>query len=375
MNHIATRFNTTIMLLMASMNVIAQDRTVDMNFNGQLVSAVEELKEKMSADSDLKGRKLRLGKFSANNLPDSSFEVQFETGFRELAKDLLDENSELIISGEFDFVPGQASENKDLQVIQVVLKLVNRQRRVLQTITREINNSADIARITGTTIAPPDDKEVKKRNDEVRRAFEDPAFTVRDKSRIQAKGNAHYAVEILRSEGGTGPFEPVVPRSVNGMAFVDLSIEDTFVIVPYSFDNTCDASVSVSIDGLDVLNAFNADDIKYEGYLVPRASGNTPGSHVIPGWLRTTKTAENNVFQFVINELGKGAATARKSRSSRGVINVQFFEAVPVGQHLCSRSFGEVGTGEPLDVAYEVKEMQRRETPVVNIAIRYSNVP
>ena len=366
---------TAVALLSVASQATAQPRTVDMNFIGQLVAAVEDLKEKMAADSEIKGRKLRMGKFSANNLPDSSFELQFENTFRELMKDLLDDSSELIVSGEFDYVPGKAVENKDLRVIQIVLRVVNRQRRDLQTITREINNSGDIARITGTSIAPPDMKDVKKRNDKVAECFDTPAFDLRDRSRIQAKGNANYAVEILRSKGGNGALEPVIPRSVQGMAFVDLDVEDTFVIVPYSYDKTCDASAVVTIDGLDVVNEFNDDGVKYEGYLVPRANGNTPGSHAIPGWLRTTKNAEGNVFQFVINELGKGAATARKSRSSRGVINVQFFESVPPGESPPSRSFGEVGTGKPMDVHYDVKEVNRRETPVVNIAIRYSNVP
>jgi hypothetical protein len=86
----------------------------------------------------------------------------------------------------------------------------------------------------------------------------------------------------------------------------------------------------------------------------------------------SAKQNQSNVFQFVINELGKGAATARQSRSGRGVIHVQFFEVVPEGLELPARSFGEVGTGKPIDVSYGLRQMQRRETPIANIAIRYT---
>jgi hypothetical protein len=51
----------------------------------------------------------------------------------------------------------------------------------------------------------------------------------------------------------------------------------------------------------------------------------------------SAKQNQSNVFQFVINELGKGAAT-----------------------------------GKPIDVSYGLQQMQRRETPIANIAIRYT---
>ncbi|MCA9048381.1 MAG: hypothetical protein KDA89_06615 [Planctomycetaceae bacterium] len=288
-------------------------------------------------------------------------------------KDLLDESSDLLLTAEYDYVSGNNPANSDLRVIQFVLKVFNKQRRILQSVTREVNDSGDIARILGTSVAPPDSKKVEERNREVEKSFDQPSFDVKDGSLILAKNNAHYAVQILRKRNGTGNAEAVTPKSVNGQPFVDLSVNDTFEIVLFSFETRCDASVDVTIDGLSVINEFNEDGLQYEGYMVPRSSSGQPGTHHIPGWLKTTKSSQGNVFQFVINELGKGAATARKSRSSRGVINVQFFEAAPPGQDLPARSFGEVGTGKPVDVDYDVIQLQRRETPIVNIAVRYSN--
>jgi hypothetical protein len=371
----------TLMAVFVSLTVTqnplnAQDeevrRGLTMNLVSQVKSAADELRDKVQADNELSGRKLRLGKFVSPNLTDSSFELAFEKAFRGELKDLLDEKSQFTLSGTYDLLPGQVQENIGLQVIQFTLIVRNQQRRELQSVTREINDSADIAQISGVTVAPPDSAKLPERNKAVADAATSPQFAVRDRTRIQAPGNSDYAVEIRRLRKGDNTPQPLVPENRNGMAFVELSVEDTFEIVLFCYGRNVDASAEVTIDGLNVLNEFNEDGVQYEGYLVPRAVAGNPGTHLIPGWLKSAKQNQGNVFQFVINELGKGAATARQSRSGRGVIHVQFFEVVPEGQELPARSFGEVGTGKPIDVSYGLKQMQRRETPLANIAIRYT---
>jgi hypothetical protein len=365
-----------ILLVTASFRTAAAaPRRIDMNFNGQLASAVDELRQKMDADSELKGRKLRLGKFSAPLLPDSSFELEFEQRFRTLLKDRLDDASEFFVIGEYNFLPGVHPNNEGLRVVQFSIRIINRQRRTLHEVVREVNDTADIARITGTTVAPPDTTDFEERNEAAAEAFDEPQFATRSGTQVTAAGDDRYAVEIRRRAGGTGSPVAITPRSVNGMAFVDLDVADTFEIVLYSYETACDASALVTIDGLDVANTFSQDRVKYDGYLVSRARGSArPGTHTIPGWLGTTRRQQDNVFSFVVNELGKGAATALKSRSSRGVINVQFFEAVPPDQQLPSRSFGEVGKGKPMTVRYDVRPVKRRDVPAANISIRYSQV-
>jgi len=356
--------------------IAAQDDEVrpglEMTLTSQVTSAAFELREKIKADGELRSRKLRLGKFVSPNLADSNFELAFEKVFRGELKDLLDDTSEYTLSGTYDLIPGQARENQGLQVIQFTLTIRNQQRRELQSVTREINDSGDIARISGTTVAPPDSAKLPVRNKAVADAAVKPQFEIRERTRIHALNNRDYAVEIRRLRKGSSTPQPLVPENRKGLAFVELGVEDTFEIVLFCFGRNVDASAEVTIDGLSVLNEFNEDGVKYEGYLVPRAVAGTPGTHLIPGWLKSAKQDTGNVFQFVINELGKGAATARQSRSGRGVIHVQFFETVPEGEQLPARSFGEVGTGKPIDVSYGLKQMNRRETPIVNIAIRYA---
>ncbi|MDA8564354.1 hypothetical protein N9L06_07885, partial [Mariniblastus sp.] len=115
------------------------------------------------------------------------------------------------------------------------------------------------------------------------------------------------------------------------------------------------------------------DGTKYGGYLIPRMKGSKAGQIEIPGWLKTAKTTEKNVFKFVINKLGEGAATEMQSRNNNGVIHVAFFESVPMDEALPTRSAGEAGKGELMDVKYAVKEMQTRQTPISQISVRYRN--
>lgn len=400
---------------------LAQDgqeiRRIDMSFGGQMSSAVadlkaavEKLQEKMKKDPDIQNQKVRMGKFSTPGIHDSSFELQFEEAFRRLMGDLIAEESPLIASGELELVQGKLQENHGMRVVQITLTIERKFRKLASvteessaagkrlkslaptkestpgeddenftTVTvdafkREVNRSEDIARIAGATFAPTDTKNPVKRNQEVINALAEPRFDVFDKHFIAAKGHSERRVAIFKQTDGEGKLVPVVPEKKNGMAFVDLSVNDTFSIVLVNEDTACDTSAEVSIDGLDVANTFCVDGAKYNGYLLSRKKGSKAGRTEVPGWLKTAKSRKNNVFKFVINKLGEGAATEMQSRNSEGVIHVAFFESVPMDEALPARSAGEAGKGELMDIDYEVKKMQTRESPISQISIRYRNV-
>ena len=360
-------------LVCADENPPPAARRVDMSFEGQMHGAVQELKEKMAADPDLRGRKLKLGKFTASDLPDSRFEQQFERTFRQVAADLLDEQSPMTVSGRYDYVPG-GPQNAGLQVVQMTLEIKNAQRRPLQTVIREINNSGDIAQIVGIAVAIPDTSDVARRNQAVLAAHVEPAFARPGETRVGAAGDPLHAVELRVRRGGDGPPTPVRPRDVGGRAFVDIAVGDTFEIALLNADEAADAVAVVTIDGLDVAEEFCEDPKTpgkkvYDGYVAPRGGK----AVVVSGWLRTARREPGNVLSFVVNEYGKGAATARRSRGTRGVINVLFFEAVPEGERLPARAVGgEVGVGKPIDVDLETRKMTRQPVPIANVTLHYS---
>ncbi|MCR9201356.1 MAG: hypothetical protein NXI04_22155 [Planctomycetaceae bacterium] len=372
-----------LLVLASSIPSMAADtRRIEMTFEGQLDSAVGELKEKIKDDPDLNGRVLRLGKFSGPNLPDSTFDAAFEEKLRELMGSTLGEQSEFVVSGVYDQIEGTLAENDGLDVIQFTIEIRHKRRKLL-SVTREINNSADIARINGGTVALPEKRPGEKTDEHLQRrnkaatatASVDGStgqdFDIKDGTRVTAKGAPDYAVEILTVKNGGTP-KPVTPRAVNGRAFVDIAVGEKIIVKAYNYDSKFAAIAKIAIDGLDVVNTFSEDSQKYGGYVVPKGTSSGPGVHAVPGWLITTRRSTDNVYEFVVNKLGEGAATEMKSRHRLGVMHVEFYVAVPENGSL-PRGHGEIGRGKTMDVGYEVKPLKFRDSPVANISIRYSN--
>lgn len=341
-------------------------RQLMQSMSGQLTNAVDELQLKMAADTKLKGRKLKPGKFTSKNLPDSNFELEFESQLRKLLADSLDDKSDYLITGEYNSVPGDALENKGLRVVQLILQVVGPNLQPLQTVIKEVNDSADVARILGVTTSIPDSPKIEERLQKLEEARVHPTFSLREKTQVFSPGLPDFTVEIVRQAGGSRAGKPVVPTDLNGHAFVDLQVGDTFSIV---IRNTSpnDVVASVSIDGLDVANEFSEDATHYPGYVI-----SNKGEHAIDGWLRTVKSSQKNVFQFVVNQVGKGAATERKTRGSRGVITVNFL-ACSTEPNLIRRAFGEVGKGQLMDVGYSVQSLFVNSAPVAVVSIRYNH--
>lgn len=375
---------TILSLLLISPSLVASDvRRIDMTFEGQMISAIAELKEKIADDPDLSGRSIRLGKFSGPHLPDSTFDAAFEQKFMQLMTPALAEQSEFVVNGMYDLIEGTLSENEGIDVIQFSIEIRYR-RRKMASVTREINNSADITRINGGTVALPNDRTpgekpdhyFKRRNKaasetaDVDGSAEDD-FRIHNATQIMAPGCPDYAVEILSIGSGSQP-TAVVPRSVNGRSFVDIGVGQKLVVKVYNYNRKFEANAKIAIDGLDVANTFCSDKQQYAGYVIPKATATTPGKHLVPGWLVTTKRKQNNVYQFVVNKLGQGAATEMKSRHRLGVIHVEFFAAVPENGSL-PRGHGEIGRGQTMDVNYKTKAFKFRDSPLANISIRYSN--
>ena len=337
-----------------------------MPMSGQLANAVDELKLKMAADSKLKGRKLKPGKFTSKNLPDSNFELEFESQLRKLLADSLDDKSDFLITGEYNSVPGESVENQGLRVVQLILQVVGPNLQPLQTVIKEVNDSADVARILGVTTTIPDSPKIEERLQKLEQARLNPTFSVRETTQVFAPGMSDYTVEIVCYPGGTGAGKPLIPNDLNGQAFVDLQVGDTFSIVIRNFGKI-DVVATVSIDGLDVANEFSEDKAHYPGYLLTNKA-----EHVVAGWLRTVKSSEKNVFQFVVNQVGKGAATERKTRGTRGVITVNFLSC-STDANLARRAFGEVGKGQLMDVGYKVQNLFVNDAPIATVSIRFNH--
>ena len=364
----------------------------NMTLAGQLAAITDQLKGIMTKDPLLKNQKLKFGKVVNEDLPDSNFELRLEQELRKLLDDQLDDRAELTLSASYDYLQVTQGDNKGRKVIQIRLKIKDSNGRELaenvkdiNSLVREINNTNDIARILGATLAPPDVQNFEQRNEAVKKAAAKPEFATHPErpTAVIAPGQPHYAVELRKSVGGQGAPRVVPPTDERGRAFASIEVGDTYEVVLLNFDPKYDAVAKLEIDGLDTANTFHIDrddqgPVKYPGYFVPRAVGGKPGEHVVPGWLHTVqKRAEtkDNVFQFVVNELGKGAASAKQARSSIGMITVQFFDGAANGEKMRGRNFGETGQGKGMQVDYKLKELQVGTEPLSIIAIRYTRNP
>jgi hypothetical protein len=364
----------------------------NMTLAGQLAAITDQLKGIMTKDPLLKNQKLKFGKVVNEDLPDSNFELRLEQELRKLLDDQLDDRAELTLSASYDYLQVTQGDNKGRKVIQIRLKIKDSNGRELaenvkdiNSLVREINNTNDIARILGATLAPPDVQNFEQRNEAVKKAAAKPEFATHPErpTAVIAPGQPHYAVELRKSVGGQGAPRVVPPTDERGRAFASIEVGDTYEVVLLNFDPKYDAVAKLEIDGLDTANTFHIDrddqgPVKYPGYFVPRAVGGKPGEHVVPGWLHTVqKRAEtkDNVFQFVVNELGKGAASAKQARSLIGMITVQFFDGAANGEKMRGRNFGETGLGKGMQVDYKLKELQVGTEPLSIIAIRYTRKP
>ena len=354
----------------------------DLTLAGQLKAIEMRLRDKMAKDPPLINQKLKFGKVVNENLPESSFEFRLESDLKQRLADLLSETSTLTLSASYDYLPAEEGQNAGHKVIQIVLTVKSAERRVLFKEVVEVNNTGDIARVLGQTLAPPDEVSFKKRNEAVEKAEAQPQFETHPDRRtaVTTVGKKLYAVEVRKQVGGKGAPVVTAPANQNGRAFVDVGIGDTYEVVLLNFDTEYDAVAKLEIDGLDTANTFSKDQVDYPGYLIPRAKNGQPGIHVVPGWLHTIQRGNgdkptDNVFQFVVNELGKGAASAKQVRSEIGAINVRFFDAAAPGQPMRQRSFGETGKGQGMQVNYQLQPMQIGSQPLSIITVRYTRQP
>ncbi len=262
------------------------------------------------------------------------------------------------------------------------IKLRTREGEVdAETIIREVNNSSDIARILGTTLAPPDSNDYQVRLKATETAFETPKFKLVGGTQVSTQNAQTYSVELRKRPGGKGDLKPIQPVNESGLAFASIDVGETYVVVLCNYDEKADAVAKLEIDGLDAANTFNTDkaadgkQLTHQGYFVPRAKNGKPGEHLVPGWLHTLKPGNDNTFDFVVNELGKGAATQLKVRGSTGIVTVRFFDACEENETPRSRSFGETGVGQARKQDYSLKSAKIGTEPAAIISIRYSRQP
>jgi hypothetical protein len=357
---------------------------VRMRLIGQLSALADDVKAALKSDPRLQGQRLSLGSFApqGKKVKETNYGLRIEREFKSLLKSELNDESKLVLAGSYHFVDSESPDNAGAEVLVITAQIQNDRGKELAAFTREVNDTDDIRVVLGLTGAGTTDPKAtfKQRNDQLKQDAAKPQFEVIAGDRVAASGRTQYSVRVLKKSKHDGPTSPVPPQNVNGLAYVPLGIHDYYELELFNDDPHSDAVAVITVDGLDVANTFSTDMredgslIVWPGFFVPRAANGHPGRSPIRGWLNTIdQKRKDNVFTFLIAELGQGAASALKKRGAIGVITVQFYEACPVDGKL-RRSFGETAKGEGLEEKFSTKQLIIGDNAQSTVSIRY-NLP
>ena len=352
----------------------------DLNFEGQMKAIAEELKAKLLADGLTRGQKLRLPYPEDPFVKKQGvFDGRIEHELKTRLADLFDPNAGITLYALHRVTDAKNAKTEGVKVITIDV-MWTKGGKAIGNISREINNSSDLARMEGVTIFPSVvDNTSEKRRKAVQELKANPKFDTHPQrpTAVTAFGSQRYAVEIRRLVGNVP--QVVAPENKGGNALAAIGVGEAYEIVLLYFDELNDAVAKVEIDGLDVANTFCVDKddqgkpAAYPGYLIPKAVNGRPGEHVVPGWLRTVSHTEDvNAFQFLVTELGKGAESARKPRGAIGMIHVRFYEAALEAKSLRPRTFGETDKGQGLKVNLSLESRVLATEPDASITIRYN---
>jgi len=378
-NHFASSLALLLVVGLVDRATAAPGRTLA----SELPHLAKDIRDALTSDPKLKGG-LSIGGFNGPQLKNSNFGLSIGRQLSQLLTTLVRDEADLVLVGRYDYVPSETDTAEDardekLQVIRIVASVENKQARQLATFSVEINDTDDIDLITGGTNAAPLHGGQKARNESAKKAFQNPGFAIKDRTRVAVNEKSPYAVEILVKDKLNGIAHPIEPANQKGRAFVDVKPDQFYELRLYN-DENFEAAASITIDGLDAINTFNKDKQQYGPYIIP-----PKGSVLVRGWFQTATpkkkaTDLDNMLAFQVTELGHGAATALKSPGEIGVITVGFHAAwkpndKPPESEKGVRSVGrETKAGPGFDEKIEVVSRHiglKRAT----VSIRYSPNP
>ncbi|WP_010585818.1 hypothetical protein [Schlesneria paludicola] len=352
---------------------VADGAPKKMSLNGRINDLADLVTQNLTENPLVKGQKLALGQFDGegSSARNSNFGVELQRRLGELLANFRDDNSDYTLAGNYVYAEG-AGDNLGLKIVRLVVT-IKQLGKVLVTIPDiEVNETDDIDRVLGLNKAKPEG-ELKDRNESTQRAVEKPEFDLVGGHRVAAKGAPEFSMGILKKSSFNGKATPVVPESVKGLAFTNVGVGEYYDIEIANNDKA-DAIASITVDGLDVTTSFTSDlgpdgkKARYPGFLVLKGT-----TVVIKGWLHTVdQSKRDNVFSFVVNKLGQGAATQLNTRGAVGVITAQFRESCRPNGSL-SRSFGgETGKGAPLDQQFKLEPVKIGDRVLSTVSIRYN---
>lgn len=353
----------------------------------ELNDLLTKVSDALESDAAIKGRTISLGRIGSDERPDSNYAPELRRIFEERLKGKLIPAGDLKMTVEYDVADAEndvangAASGMKMKVLLIRVIIRDSKKRELFNKSAEVNETADIARVMGLTVAPPPTGNQAERNKAVDEAFNlnqgkqpgavRPTFQVRNETQIGIPGANRFFVEILVKDAPDGPAKPVKPvPNALGNAFVDIKGNQFYEVKLHNNDDF-DCVARVRVDGQDAMNRFNADGVQYPGLLIAK---NSQG--VLKGWMHTVKprpVEKDNVFSFKVREYAFGSGASIPANGEVGVISVQFAVAWKVGENRpAGRSIGrETEQGPGLEENFKIEPRNIGDFNET-ISIRYS---
>ncbi len=203
------------------------------------------------------------------------------------------------------------------EVVALNLKAEIRERQtdtIIQAISIPIFDAQSVILLSPTSDLPAGQSERERQrmlNDDIDR----PRVTLVG-TNIQPRRESQYAIQILTRSAPTKALHESVPVDRHGLAFVNLSRGDEYVVRLHNHTEH-EAAVTLNIDGLNIF-AFSQQGNANQVLIAPHSSSD------IPGWVITDERSD----AFEVSSYAKSAAAEKRiPMSSIGAITAAFHAA------------------------------------------------
>lgn len=208
----------------------------------------------------------------------------------------------------------------------------------------KIYDVADMASLLGLSGSTPVDGTPAEQREQLKETITDPQVNTAvnesspppagasgdavPETLLKPTAGSLYALEILVA-GPDGSLSPLPVVADEGLAFVDLAVDQAYVIRVIN-NSPHLAAVRISIDGLNLFEFSQIPQFRDLGYVLVPPS---PKGSLIKGWFINNGQADRFlVSDYAESERGKRDSGVLKSDDELATITAQFSVAVPPGQ-------------------------------------------
>lgn len=228
----------------------------------------------------------------------------------------IDPEARFIVSGTYRVIIDATSTLKQLALkLEIRLRERGSSKGFELPIDRAVVDEAVVPEALGLTVSLMPEADSMQRQQQLQDQVEKPRPGHLDRTRIFAKPDSPYGMEVLVKRGSS--YEPCPVRVEGGLVRADLKRDDVYAVRLIN-NSDHEAAINLTIDGLDLFAFSNAKAARL--ILKPKTTA------LVKGWPRTF--AESN--EFLVTEYAKSAAYQLKSTGDVGVITASFAAAWPL---------------------------------------------